>query len=81
MIDRKSLREYIRITEDWLFYNKNIELLDSGFIYYREGNRLKVSLCTIDNVNGQTGGGVLYVKYLDYQLEVRRLKINNILKR
>ena len=82
MIDKKYLKEYIKITEDWLFYNKNIEILDGGFICYREGDRVKVSLGTIDTVTGKTGGAVLFVNYYpDYSLIVRMLKIKKLLKR
>lgn len=83
MINKKYLKEYIKITEDWLFYNKNVELIDNVLISYKEDDdRVKVSLGTIDTVTGQTGGAVLFVKYYpDYSLIVRRLKINKLLKR
>lgn len=79
MINKKYLKEYISIKENWLITNNNVEIQDDGFIFYREVDKIKVLLGTIDRVTGRTGGAVIYVEYLDYQLEVRRLKINKIL--
>lgn len=81
MINKKYLKEYIRITEDWLFEDNNVSILDGGFIYYKEGDKVKVSLGTINN-NGILGGAVIFVKYYDdYFQEVRKLKIKKLLKR
>jgi len=76
----KYIKEYIRITEDWLFPNDDTKILDNNFICYKDGDKVKVSVGTI-NSNGETYGAVINIDYTNYKLYVRKQKINKILKR